>query len=413
MVRTEDLLTSLREFHLEEDERTPEETRTETIIVKGIAVERFANEFWTSKQRKGSSVHEVSYRACFKPQLPRFFIERLSGRQDVVLDPFSGRGTTIIEAALLGRRVISNDVNPLSSILSRPRLDPPTVGEVRERTSSIDLDQAAEAESPDLSMFYHKRTLGELLSLRDHLSARREGSKEDHVDRWIRMVATNRLTGHSRGFFSVYTLPPNQAVTPERQILINRRTGRTPEYRNVKELMIGKTRSLLRNLTAEDICNLKEASRSARFLECPADRMDAIGDGMVDLTVTSPPFLNIVQYSTDNWLRCWFNGLDAGEIERRMTLPSSLVEWERYMSSVFGELYRVTRKGGWVAFEVGEVRNGGINLDEAVVPLGSDQGFECVGILVNDQVFTKTSNIWGVSNNRRGTNTNRIVIFKK
>ena len=45
------------------------------------AVPVFINEFWTSKQRAASSLHEISYRACFKPQLPRFFIERLPPRK--------------------------------------------------------------------------------------------------------------------------------------------------------------------------------------------------------------------------------------------------------------------------------------------------------------------------------------------
>src|SRR6266849_6618879 len=34
----------------------------------------YEQEFWTSRQRQASSIHEVSYRACFKPQLPAFFI---------------------------------------------------------------------------------------------------------------------------------------------------------------------------------------------------------------------------------------------------------------------------------------------------------------------------------------------------
>src|ERR1044071_2072746 len=65
------------------------------------AVPVFVNEFWTSKQRAASSLHEISYRACFKPQLPRFFIERLTTAHDTIYDPFLGRGTTVIEAALL------------------------------------------------------------------------------------------------------------------------------------------------------------------------------------------------------------------------------------------------------------------------------------------------------------------------
>jgi hypothetical protein len=36
------------------------------------------NEFWTSGQRQSHSLHEISYRACFKAQLPEFLIERLT-----------------------------------------------------------------------------------------------------------------------------------------------------------------------------------------------------------------------------------------------------------------------------------------------------------------------------------------------
>jgi len=81
-------------------------------------VDRIHGEFWTSRQRQASSLHEVSYRGCFKPQLPAFFIERLSREDDLVYDPFSGRGTTAIEAGLRGRRVAANDINPLSRVMT-------------------------------------------------------------------------------------------------------------------------------------------------------------------------------------------------------------------------------------------------------------------------------------------------------
>jgi hypothetical protein len=83
------------------------------------------------------------------------------------------------------------------------------------------------------------------------------------------------------------------------------------------------------------------------------------------------------------------------------------------MGQVFDELFRITRHGGWIAFEVGEVRKGEIRLDEHVVPLGMQAGFDCQGVLVNQQEFTKTANIWGIRNNTSGTNTNRIVMFFK
>ena len=66
-----------------------------------------------------------------------------------------------------------------------------------------------------------------------------------------------------------------------------------------------------------------------------------------------------------------------------------------------------------MAFEVGEVRRGKIKLEEVVAPLGISAGFACMAIAINAQKFTKTANIWGVSNNSMGTNTNRIVLFRK
>ena len=83
------------------------------------------------------------------------------------------------------------------------------------------------------------------------------------------------------------------------------------------------------------------------------------------------------------------------------------------MGDVFKELHRVVRPAGWVAFEVGEVSGGRVKLEEAVVPLGVEAGFHFAGVMINEQTFTKTSNIWGVDNNRRGTNTNRIALFRR
>jgi hypothetical protein len=105
--------------------------------------------------------------------------------------------------------------------------------------------------------------------------------------------------------------------------------------------------------------------------------------------------------------------IDADFIAGKITVPKALDKWCDYMGIVFGELYRITKVNGWVAFEVGEVRSGKIRLDENIIPIGIAAGFECMGVLVNTQNFTKTSNIWGVNNNRKGTNSNRIVVFRK
>ncbi len=379
-----------------------QETSIDKIVLGKDNYTKFVNEFWTAKQRQANSIHEISYRACYKPQLPRFFIDIFTEKGDTVYDPFAGRGTTLIEAALMGRNIVSNDVNPLSVILTKPRLNIPTIDEIEARLDEIEFEQS-EADI-DLSMFFDKKTEYEIVSLKNRLL-------DSHVDNWIRMVSTNRLTGHSAGFFSGYTLPPNQAASPKSQKLINARLEIAPPYKNTKEIILKKSKSLLRNINSKLRRELKTINST--FSSLDSRKTSHIQNDSINLTVTSPPFLNIVKYAADNWLRCWFNDIDASEVESRISLCRTVETWSEIMGSVFDELYRITIPGGWVAFEVGEVNNGKIKLDEHVVPLGLESGFVCAGVMVNSQDFTKTSNIWGVNNMKIGTNTNRIVLFHK
>jgi len=411
---TKELHAHLTKFTLSEpdDSSSKRKTILENFELKGMRVPRFVNEYWTSKQRQNNPIHEVSYRACFKAELPRFFIKLLTKEKDVIYDPFAGRGTTIIEAALLNRNIIANDINPLSTIFSKSRLFIPKYYEVEERLNKLKFRKGLKAYI-DLSMFYHPDTESEIVSLRNYLIKRERSEVEDFIDSWIRMVATNRLTGHSKNFFSVYTLPPNQAVTQERQEKINNQRKQKPGYKDVKYIILKKTHDLTSGLNKKFITQLKTIGSKAIFLNDDARATPEIKSNSVNLTVTSPPFLNIVNYSEDNWLRCWFNNIDTNEVAQNITIAKKLEDWEKAMGEVFQELYRITKRGGHVAFEVGEVRSGKVKLDEHIVPLGLKAGFECLGVVINLQKFTKTANIWGISNNAVGTNTNRIVVFRK
>lgn len=375
-----------------------------------LSVPVYVNEFWTSRQRQASSLHEISYRACFKPQLPRFFIERLTRVGEVVYDPFMGRGTTLVEAALLGRVPYGCDVSPLSRCLVEPRLDVPESEMVAERLKSIDFHQDVELPD-DLLTFYHPETLREICSLRHYLLEREKSGEIDSIDRWIRMVALNRLTGHSAGFFSVYSLPPNQAVSVKSQEKINAKRAQTPPRRIVPDLILKKSRRLLSDCAPESLDALRGIGAKSVMLSKLAHETQEIAANSVALVVTSPPFLDVVDYATDNWLRCWFLGLDAKAIS--MTVPRKLEQWESAMTDVFLELHRVLRPGGFVAFEVGEVRKGKVKLESAVLRCGFRAGLEPGLVMINDQEFTKTANCWGVDNNSKGTNSNRIVVFSK
>tara|TARA_B100000886_G_scaffold21744_1_gene13825 strand:+ start:880 stop:2022 length:1143 start_codon:yes stop_codon:yes gene_type:complete len=376
-----------------------------------MSYKRTEKEFWTNKQRQACSIHEVSYRACFKPQLPKYFIDKYTKEGELVYDPFGGRGTTAIEAALLGRNFITNDINPLSTLFVIGRLNPPSIEEIHDRLYS-EINSDTEVDKIDLSMFYEYETFKEINDLRNYFIKKKLNSY-DNIDHWIKMVATNRLTGHSKGFFSVYTLPPNQATSAKRQIQINLKRNQTPEYKDTKEIIVKKSKQLLRNISDQQIKNLDKVRSSSLILQTDASNTKQIPSNSVKLTVTSPPFLDIVNYAQDNWLRCWFNDIDLENLAKKITMSKNIEDWSAKMSGVFKELNRVSKAKGVVAFEVGEIRNGKIKLEDHIIPVAENNGFKVKEIMINKQNFTKTSNIWGVSNNQGGTNTNRIVLLEK
>ena len=226
----------------------------------------------------------------------------------------------------------------------------------------------------------------------------------DPVADWIRMVAINRLSGHSPGFFSGRSMPPNQAVSIKAQLRINEKLNQQPPERDVADIILKKSRTLLKDGCAQSFAQ-------SNLHVGVAWNVPGIADSSVDLTVTSPPFLDIVHYASDNWLRCWFAGIapDSVAIDMHRTEEA----WTSMVNRVLREQARILRSGGYVAFEVGEVRNGKVLLEKLVWLAAEGLPFERLGVMVNDQEFTKTANCWGVENGTKGTNTNRIVLLQR
>ncbi len=374
-----------------------------TLVEMVDGIQYFINEFWTARQRQAHRLHEVSYRACFKPQLPAFFIDRLTEPGDIVYDPFMGRGTTPIEAALKGRVPYGNDTNPLSLAFTEPRINPPSLTQISDRLHEITWKDYKSVENDELLVFYHPETLAQIEGLRSWFAKRQEDGHFDQIDSWVRMVAVNRLTGHSSGFFSVYTLPPNQAVSVDRQRKINEKREQTPPFRDVPAIIAKKSKILLSQGTTH--------AKEYLFLIGQSHESPQIPDGSVSLTVTSPPFLDIVNYEADNWLRCWFLGIDPKSV--KISKHRNADDWQAFVAATLKELARITRPGGHIAFEVGEVRNGTVRLEENVIAATDGLPLETLGVMINQQEFTKTSNCWGISNNKSGTNSNRIVLLKR
>jgi len=359
--------------------------------------------------------YAVSYRASFKPELPAFFIGKLLKRKGrTVLDPFGGRGTTAFQANLMGHRAIHNDINPVAVFLGRARQIIPPVQTLVKRVKALDLSgevDPASGEVDRLLPFFHPETLREILALREIL---RNSRFEDPELNYIGLTALSRLYGHSDGFFSVYTFP-QISILPERQRLNNQRKGVAPEYKNVKDRII---RKLERDVgrTLPDVYHQSSAQNA--YLDCDARRI-SYPDASIDLIVTSPPFLDKVDYVQDNWMRAWFLDVEADLALRDLAILEHPKDWLSFMKEVMLEMLRLLRPGGQAIIEVGEVeyRKRPLNLEElllSLLPLETDHG-RLLGreVWINEQNFTKLANCWKVENNTRGTNTNRCLVLQK
>ena len=373
---------------------------------------------WTHRQRQMHTIHyAVSYRASFKPELPDFFVRRYAPMPGAtVLDPFGGRGTTVLQANLLGQKAIHNDVNPVASFLCSARQVIPPLPELTAMTLELKLRRDREpenADGPRLLPFFHPETLSEILDLRDLVIAHRDGG--DPAIRYVGLTALSRLYGHSAGFFSVYTFP-QISIMPGAQRRNNARRNQQPVYRDIRERIV---RKLKRDLGA-DIPHSYHAAAEGNEYHCSdARNLSGIPSESVDLVITSPPFLNKVNYKDDNWMRAWFLGLEDEMARAEVMMTPDISLWLHFMRDVAREMGRVLKKGGRAVIEVGEVSYAGdnMNLEEemlAFLPLEVEGGLlKPERIFVNSQKFTKLSNCWEVENNRLGTNTNRCLVLRK
>lgn len=374
----------------------------------------YKGEFWTSQQRKMHPIHySISYRASFKPELPEFFIKRyLSHKSQVVFDPFSGRGTTVLQANLMGYKAIHNDLSPVSYFIVKARQNIPSKEDFIKRLNEISFHKKqytlTQEEKNRFYPFFHPDTFNEILNLREEFFK----YPDDKILIYIIYIALSRLHGHSDGFFSNYSFP-QFSILPESQKKNNEKRNIKSEYKDIKSRILKK---FLKD-HSKPLPDEYKISRFNEYFQLNSTNMYLIPDNSVDLIITSPPFLDKVNYKQDNWLRAWFLGIEDKLNELPLGIFSTLEEWSEFIKDSIKEMIRIIKPGGRIVIEVGEVqyRRQIIYLEEVIANIVWKY-FKNVyvdEIFINTQKFTKLSNCWNIENNTKGTNSNRCIVLKK
>ena len=93
------------------------------MIYNPINFELENTTIWSFKERGKWATHKGDYRGNCPPQVPRNLILKYTKEKDIILDPFCGSGTSMIECKLLGRKGIGIDINIEALKLAKSRLN--------------------------------------------------------------------------------------------------------------------------------------------------------------------------------------------------------------------------------------------------------------------------------------------------
>lgn len=330
------------------------------------------------------------YPAKFPPQIPARLIEILTRPGDVVLDPFCGSGTTLVEALRLDREAVGTDVNPIAVLVTEAktvRLD-----SVAERVLE-QLDQSVESDAA--------RERGEPLLFSEPTAASSPVAPPPipNLERWFCPVAIKEiglLLGRIESIQHEHARKVARAalsailVTVSNQDSETRYTARPKVFGagDVLTYFLRKLREMHGLLIA-----FREASapRKVRALLVDARHLSAKTMGPVDAVVTSPPYANAFDYHLYHRHRMYWLGFDPGELRRREI--GSHLNYQRSGNGI--ETYRsdmrlclksiatVLKPGGPCALIVGDSVFFGKVVDNAgvIVSAASELGFRCLSVV--------------------------------
>jgi hypothetical protein len=411
---------------------------------------------WKAQQRLwGHSFHPMcSYLASFPAALAHAFVARYSRPGDVVLDPFSGRGTTPLQACAEGRYGLGNDLNPFAHLLTAAKVDPAARSEARTRLTALRLawgadaaawsalgravlDAAAgeatggrggprvpaagscrgpggadEAVSPEVALAFHPDTLGQLLAVRSALRL------DDRVDRFLAAALTGILHGKSASYLSE-VMPNTFSMAPRYVREFVARTGFRSPDRDLFDGLELKLGRLYRNglPSAPGVALLGDA-RDVGPRARAALRARALPE-RARLVVTSPPYLRVVKYGYYNWLRAWLCGFDPHEIDATLDDAHHREPYVEFVREVLGGMRTVLTDDAVVVLVIGDVEtdrgrriSNGIGLAEAVWREAAEpEGYRLAGIALDDvHAGRKMTKLWG-DEAGRATNLDRILVL--
>ncbi|MEN2974239.1 MAG: DNA methyltransferase [Candidatus Caldarchaeales archaeon] len=354
----------------------------------------------------GISLHRICSRTgSFPPALAYYFIIKYSRPGDIVLDPFSGKGTAPLEACLNDRVGLGNDLAPEAHVLTRAKVRPVRIRRVLEwiewaksRINPIEYD--VDKVDENVRVFYSDYTLRQILAVRDLLDRLEEEDKD--LSYFLKALTLGILHGPSKIHLSIksshsFSMSPNYVKQ-----YIKKNGIRKPNRDVLKCLKIKAERVLRDGIPA---VNGKAFMVDARNIP--------IDDESVDLVITSPPYFNMQTYAWDNWLRLWFLGYRYEEVREKLFQTNSLKKFKIFIRECLREIFRVLRWDKAAIIVLGTVKLGEriVNMAEEVGPIAEEIGFD-IKFVISDGVPKSNKYLWYLDE-EQGVSREVILVLSK
>lgn len=309
-------------------------------MLSTLRIERAPRSWRPSSRAVESKLHQLApYIGKLKSTIAAELVATYSKPGDIVLDPFCGCGTIPLECALQGRRAIASDSSRYAVTLTRAKLTAPTAANALIRLDEL-ITAAAARPRPDLRKvpawvraFFHPRTLVEIIQFADVCIEERDD---------FMLACLLGILHHQRPGFLSY--PSSHLVPYLRTKNFPRRTF--PEMYAYRDLYSRMRKKIERALNVE--VDLGFSGANVQLL--PIESLSLAQS--VDSIITSPPYMNALDYQRDNRLRIWL--LERSTAEYRAEPTDSRAALDALTRDFVRACVRSLKPGGHCVLVIGE-----------------------------------------------------------